>query len=84
MAQGTQLEGSVPSAEGKGATLVRGRYVVVRAALDGRSQVLTNAAVAHEDGLILDVGPFERLRREPDMVAQVFTGRFSHPRHFRP
>ncbi len=34
-------------------SLVRGKYVLVRADTDGNSRLLTDAAVAHEDGVIL-------------------------------
>jgi 5-methylthioadenosine/S-adenosylhomocysteine deaminase len=48
-------------------TLVRGKYVLVRAELDGSSRVVTNGAVAYENGVVVDVGLFEDLRRRnPD------------------
>ena len=51
-------------------SIVRGKYVRVRADLDGRSQVLTDAAVAHRDGVILEVGPYQDIRtRYPDAVS---------------
>jgi cytosine/adenosine deaminase-related metal-dependent hydrolase len=48
-------------------TLVRGRHVLVRAELDGTSRLLSNGAVAHENGVVTDVGAFNDLRRRyPD------------------
>ena len=43
-------------------TLIRGRYVVVRAAEGGGGEVLEDAAVVERDGVIQDVGPYESLR----------------------
>lgn len=52
-------------------TLVRGRYVVVRADPGGQSKVLTDGAVVQLDGVILDVGGYQEMRgRYPE--AQVF------------
>ena len=48
-------------------TLTRGKYLLARADLEGRSRLLTDAAVAQEDGVILEVGPYQALRgRYPD------------------
>ena len=57
------------------ATLVRGRYVLVRAELDGSSQVLSDGAVAHEGGAVTDVGGFDELRRKHPEAEVVGNGR---------
>ncbi len=52
-------------------TLIRGKHVLARADLEGRSQLLSDAAVAQKDGVILEVGPYHALRdRYPE--ARVF------------
>ena len=43
-------------------SLVRGRYVVVRAVGRDGAEVLEDAAVFQRDGVIQDVGPYETLR----------------------
>lgn len=43
-------------------SLVRGKYVLVGADLEGRSRVLTDGVVAQRDGVILEVGSFRDLR----------------------
>ena len=50
--------------------LARGKHVLVRADLDGRSRILSDGGVVYRDGTILDVGPFEELRRRyaPDQL----------------
>jgi len=51
-------------------SLIRGKYVVVRADLDGQSRLLSDAAVAQQDGVILEVGPYSTLRdRYPEATA---------------
>ena len=57
------------------ATLVRGRYVLVRAELDGSSLVLSDGAVAHEGGVVTDVGGFEDLRRRHPEAEVIGNGR---------
>ena len=44
-------------------SLVRGRYVVARAVVRDGAEVLENAAVFQQDGVILDIGPYEALRQ---------------------
>lgn len=44
-------------------SLVRGRYVIVRAVDRERAEVLEDAAVFQQDGVIRDIGPWEALRR---------------------
>lgn len=48
-------------------SLVRGRYVLVRADPDGNSTLLADAAVAHEDGVVVETGAYATLRdKHPD------------------
>ena len=44
-------------------SLIRGRYVVTRVLDRDRAEVLEDAAVFQQDGVIQDVGPYEALRR---------------------
>lgn len=51
------------------AGLVRGRYVVTGTAADGALSVLPDAAVLHEDGVVVEVGDFGKLAaRYPDIA----------------
>jgi 5-methylthioadenosine/S-adenosylhomocysteine deaminase len=52
-------------------SLVRGKYVLVRADLDGTSQVFTDGAIAHDNGVIIEASPYPILHgKYPD--AKVF------------
>ena len=44
-------------------SLIRGRYVVARVVDGTRAEVVEDGAVFQRDGLILDIGPYETLRR---------------------
>ncbi len=57
------------------ATLVRGRYVLVRAELDGSSRVFTDGAVAHENGVVSDIGGFDELRHKHPEAEVIGDGR---------
>lgn len=56
-------------------SLVRGRYVLVRADLEGASQLLTDGAVAQQNGVILMVGPYEDLRKRYQNAKVIGNGR---------
>ncbi len=56
-------------------TLARGKYVLVRADLGGQSRLLTDGAVVYRDGTILEVGPYEELRRRHEPDESVGNGR---------
>ena len=43
-------------------SLISGKYVLVRADLDGQSRLLSDAAVVQQDSVILEVGPYSTLR----------------------
>ena len=56
-------------------SLVRGKYVLVRADLEGQSRLLTDAAVAQRDGVILEIGPYQDLRDRYPEARTIGNGR---------
>ncbi|MBI4236164.1 MAG: amidohydrolase family protein [Chloroflexi bacterium] len=56
-------------------SLVRGKYLLARADLEGRSRLLTDGAVVQRDGVILEVGPYADLRARHGGVEVLGNGR---------